>query len=125
MTSVTNRNFEECFQVNVIGDNVKRLRKKHLLNQVEFAKLIGVSQGSLSDIEQGKCKPSVETIISIQEKFGCSFEWLLKGNVISNSDNLLIASLSPFEIELINDFRKLDLTNQLETCGIIKLKLRT
>jgi DNA-binding XRE family transcriptional regulator len=54
MTSVINRNFEECFQVNVIGDNVKRLRKKHLLNQVEFAKIIGVSQGSLSDIEQGR-----------------------------------------------------------------------
>jgi DNA-binding XRE family transcriptional regulator len=31
---------------------VKRLRKMHFLNQVEFAKLIGVSQGSLSDIEQ-------------------------------------------------------------------------
>jgi DNA-binding XRE family transcriptional regulator len=38
--------------MNVIGDNVKRLRKKHLLNQVEFAKLIGVSQESISDIEQ-------------------------------------------------------------------------
>ncbi|WP_373461147.1 helix-turn-helix domain-containing protein [Paenibacillus sp. V4I5] len=40
----------------------------HNLNQIEFAKLIGVSQGSLSDIESGKSKPSVETVVSIQFK---------------------------------------------------------
>jgi hypothetical protein len=37
--------------LNRIGDNVKRLRKLHNFNQFEFAQLIGVSQGSLSEID--------------------------------------------------------------------------
>jgi hypothetical protein len=37
--------------VNIIGENVRRLRKIHDLNQIEFSRLIG-----------------------------CSLEWLLKGN---------------------------------------------
>lgn len=68
--------------MNQIGYNVKRLRKLYNYNQVEFAQLIGVSQGSLSDIESGKSKPSVETVIAIYERFHCSLEWLLTVNSI-------------------------------------------
>ncbi|KRF09602.1 hypothetical protein ASG89_15390 [Paenibacillus sp. Soil766] len=55
--------------MNIIGENIKRLRKIHNLNQVDFSNLIGVSQGSLSDIEAGKSKPAVDTVVSIYKKF--------------------------------------------------------
>lgn len=57
--------------MNIIGENVRRLRKIHNLNQIEFSRLIGVSQGSLSDIEAGKSNPAIETVISIHTKFAC------------------------------------------------------
>jgi transcriptional regulator with XRE-family HTH domain len=41
------------------------LRKNAGLTQIEFAKRIGVSQGTLSDIEQGNCNPSIDTVLSI------------------------------------------------------------
>nr|WP_157794026.1 helix-turn-helix transcriptional regulator [Paenibacillus donghaensis] len=37
--------------INTIGTNIKQLRKIHNLNQTDFANKIGVSQGSLSDLE--------------------------------------------------------------------------
>ncbi|WP_379138663.1 helix-turn-helix domain-containing protein [Paenibacillus sp. sgz500958] len=115
--------------MNVIGENIKRLRKIHNYNQIEFAKLIGISQGSLSDIEAGKSKPSIDTVISIHQHLGCSLEWLLKGNEDSSSsvephkiNNKLDKELRPFETELVNLFKKLDTHNQLEVLEIIKLK---
>jgi transcriptional regulator with XRE-family HTH domain len=116
--------------VNIIGENVRRLRKIHNLNQIEFSRLIGVSQGSLSDIEAGKSKPAIKTVISIHTKFGCSLEWLLTGtnsrsSEISSDTNPTSSELSPFEIELISAFRKLDVNNQLEALEIVKLKLRS
>lgn len=113
--------------MNVIGDNVRRLRKIHNLNQIEFAKLIGVSQGSLSDIESGKSKPSVETVVSIHLKFGCSLEWLLNGTESQNKSvhdrsNL---ELNDLENELISAFRELDANNQMEAFEIVKIKLNS
>lgn len=112
--------------MNIIGSNVKRLRKIHNnLIQVEFARMIGVSQGSLSDIEAGKSKPAIDTVISIHERFGCSLEWLLKGTDTYKTEAIFSSSeLSPNEVELINAFRKLDTKNQMEALEIVRLKLR-
>jgi DNA-binding XRE family transcriptional regulator len=34
-------------------------------NQTDFTNKISVSQGSLSDLESGKSKPAIETVLSI------------------------------------------------------------
>ncbi|WP_419182335.1 helix-turn-helix domain-containing protein [Paenibacillus radicis (ex Xue et al. 2023)] len=39
-----------------MGSNIRKLRKLNNLNQVEFSSYIGISQGNLSEIEQGNCK---------------------------------------------------------------------
>ncbi|MEK5377592.1 helix-turn-helix domain-containing protein [Paenibacillus sp. FSL P2-0173] len=65
--------------MNIIGDNIKTVRKINSLNQIEFAKVLGISQGTLSDIESGKSKPSLETLISLLEKFDVNLYWLIKG----------------------------------------------
>jgi transcriptional regulator with XRE-family HTH domain len=67
-----------------IGENIKKLRKSKKLNQVEFAKIIGISQGNLSDIENGKCKPSIETLEQISENFNVNLKWLVKGDLYNN-----------------------------------------
>lgn len=55
--------------MNTIGDRIKLLRKSRKLNQMEFAEAIGISQGTLSDIENDRSKPSIDTIISIHNTF--------------------------------------------------------
>ncbi|WML41998.1 helix-turn-helix transcriptional regulator [Neobacillus sp. OS1-2] len=70
-----------------IGERFQSLRKSIGMKQVEFAKSIGISQGTLSDIEKGKYKPSIETIISTSEEFGVTTDWLLKGDVVKFEAN--------------------------------------
>lgn len=62
-----------------VGDRIKQLRQSLNMNQKQFATEIDISQGTLSDIERGIFKPSIETVISISNKFNVSTDWLLKG----------------------------------------------
>lgn len=59
-----------------IGEKVKLIRVKHDLNQIAFAEKIGISQGRLSEIEQGKTKPSAETLKELRKHFGVDLNWL-------------------------------------------------
>jgi len=51
------------------------LRKKRKLSQIEFAKLIGLTQASLSNIESNKTKPHKSTITKICEVLGIPEQW--------------------------------------------------
>jgi transcriptional regulator with XRE-family HTH domain len=63
--------------VETIGVKVKGIRKKQKMNQVDFSKKIGISQGRLSEIEQDKTKPSAETLIELRKQFNVDLNWLL------------------------------------------------
>ena len=62
-----------------LGKRLKSIRKLNNMTQIEFARLIGVSQGTLSDIEKDRCKPSVDTLVSIRKSFKVDINWLLVG----------------------------------------------
>jgi len=70
-----------------IGDRIKNLRSKLNLNQSDFSNAIGISQGNLSEIENNKVSPSIETSISISRYSKVTLDWLLKGDndIIDNS----------------------------------------
>ncbi|MNC04803.1 Antitoxin PezA [compost metagenome] len=108
----------EAVYITTIGTNIKRLRKLHDLNQTEFANRIGVSQGSLSDLESGKSKPAIETVISICSVFACSYEWLLTGNEKYSTDG----ELTPTITEIVQIVRGISHSDQLELLEIAKFK---
>jgi len=66
--------------MDLIGCRIKHIRKNLNINQVEFAKSIGVSQGTLSDIENNKFSPSVKTIECIMKEFDICSNWILVGD---------------------------------------------
>lgn len=45
--------------------NIKEKREQLGISQKELAKKVGISQSFLCDIEQGRCKPSLDTAIKI------------------------------------------------------------
>lgn len=47
------------------GQKIKELRKKKRLKQKELAKIIGLTQGYISDIERGRQSPSPEFVSKI------------------------------------------------------------
>ncbi|MRN56928.1 helix-turn-helix domain-containing protein [Paenibacillus monticola] len=46
-----------------------------------FDDIIGISQGRLSEIEQGKTKPSAETLNELRKKFGTDLKWLFEEDI--------------------------------------------
>ncbi|MFO1444574.1 helix-turn-helix transcriptional regulator [Bacillus sp. Bva_UNVM-123] len=63
-----------------VGERLRSLRITQNLSQAEFAKSIGIKQSSLSLIEKGTTKPSIDTILAASKKYGVTTDWLLKGH---------------------------------------------
>lgn len=61
----------------MIGQRVREYRLTKGLRLKAFAAQIGISQGSLSDIENGKTRPSANTVVSIVQSTGINPAWLL------------------------------------------------
>ncbi|MBQ6481719.1 MAG: helix-turn-helix domain-containing protein [Anaerolineaceae bacterium] len=62
-----------------INARIKAVRKKNGLKQAEFGKLIGLTQGGVSYIEQGGNPITEQNIIIICQKFRVRREWLETG----------------------------------------------
>lgn len=86
-----------------IGERIKDLRKSVDLNQKEFAKKISISQGSLSDIEKGRNKPSIETLLAISNIFRVSLDWLIKGEL---KENLYISTTKNMIQQIAKNIKK-------------------
>lgn len=84
--------------------------------------MIGVSQGTLSELEQDKYKPALGTIMEIHNKFKTDIYWLATGE--EQSQHFEISKrLGETETEFILQFRKLKLEDQDEILEFIKLKI--
>lgn len=103
-----------------IGYRIKCIRKENNLNQVQFAKSIGISQGNLSEIEMGNSNPSAETLISIRTQYNVNLNWLLTG--VNSEDGITYED--EIEKNLIDVFRNLDDYHKNEIVEIMRLKLR-
>jgi transcriptional regulator with XRE-family HTH domain len=69
-----------------LGTRLRQWRKTLPLKSFELAKLIKISQGSLSDIENNKSLPSADTIAKLYQYSDLNIIWLLlgKGSMIRN-----------------------------------------
>lgn len=61
-----------------VGRRLRELRGFDM-NQAEFARQIGISQGQLSRYEKGKSEITAEVLLRISQRFGKSMEWVLTG----------------------------------------------
>ncbi len=62
-----------------LGDRIRQWRKTLPLKSYELAKLIKISQGSLSDIENNKSLPSADTIAKLYQHTNLNVIWLRTG----------------------------------------------
>lgn len=109
-----------------VGDRIRIIRKINRLNQNEFSNLIGISQATLSELEQGKYNPSLETILSIHKVFNTNLQWLLVGDTLleaSEEKALFNVSLDETEIELVNLYRSLKDYDKEEITQFMKIKI--
>ena len=93
-----------------IGTRLSAVRSKILsMNQKDFSNLLGISQGALSEVENGKRGLSMEAIIKLMKYSKSdnriSVFWILTGE---NDPALTTMNLSADEIELQDNYSKLD-----------------
>lgn len=62
-----------------IGPRIRKWRKKIPMKAYQLAKLIKISPGSLSDIENNQSDPSASTIVKLLTLTDIDWRWLLTG----------------------------------------------
>jgi transcriptional regulator with XRE-family HTH domain len=109
-----------------LGEKIKSIRKLNKLNQTDFSFTIGISQGTLSELEKDKYKykPSLETVIALKLNSDIDLDWLLLDEAATFYSGLFQVKLDDLESKLISGFRKLDLGDKQEIEGIVDLKLK-
>ncbi len=64
----------------MIGNNLRRLRKKKGLSQEKLARLADISLNALTKIESGFAqKPTIQTVVKLAKALEFSIEKLVKG----------------------------------------------
>lgn len=93
----------------MLNDNIKKLRVAIGLNQVEFAKILGVSKQCVSNWENDNVMPSIEMLVKIADFFNVTTDFLLGRNEKSYID---VSSLTDEQIShislIVSDMAKLN-----------------
>ena len=63
----------------MLSETIKDIRRRNFLNQTQFANKIGVTQGTVSQWENGLTRPNSEQLRSISDAFKISVDDLLRG----------------------------------------------
>ena len=97
----------------LLNENIKGLRTARSINQVEFAKALGVTKQCVSNWENDNVVPSIEMLVKIADYFGVTTDYLLGR---SERPCIDVSGLSEEQMGhvalIISDFEKL---NQKET----------
>lgn len=71
---------------NKIGNQIVLLRKEKSLKQYQLAKEAGLSTNALCNIENGKCIPKHQTLLSILKVLGVEYDDFMRG-IFGKDDN--------------------------------------
>lgn len=98
----------DALDLPMMGERLRACRQSRKQTMKEFAKLCGISERYLADIERGLKAPRLETFVKIANAAKISPEYLLQdslttldsGNLVQNALNVL----SSKQKEILQDF---------------------
>ncbi len=61
----------------MISENLKRIREEKGLSQMQLARMVGISQGMIAQVERGSKTLTLPTAKAIVDKLGCTLDDLL------------------------------------------------
>ncbi len=100
--------------------NLYEIRKAKGISQVALSIKLGVSQETISAYENGKAFPSVDILLKLCEIFNVSSDYLLdKTDIKLTIKDFCDKNLSPEELELVSNFRKLSHSKRNRALGLI------
>ena len=96
-----------------IGENIRLRRVQLKMTQVELSKKTGIKQPTISAIEKGINKPTIETAVLISDALGCTVSDLI-GQTTSENENPKLSHLLLI-FDQLNDNGKNFLIQQAES----------
>lgn len=93
-----------------IGERIRTRRKELNLTMKDIHAQVGIQTGNLSELENDKYFPSVQSLISLSRALKCSIDWILTGeeSAYSLSPEILRVDgqlLSENETDLVSMYR--------------------
>ena len=86
-------------------ERIKKIKSERKITNEQLSELTGIPLGTLSKILAGiSDSPKLVNIVAIADALGCTLDYIVSG-VTENTNNY---TLSPDEITLVEDFRRLD-----------------
>lgn len=104
---------------NILGNNIRLLRENYPISQLEFAKLLNISNSALSQYESGNRMPNDEIKLKIADFFGVSVDFLLGRENLKNERNNPKNNTIIDEIENLSPASKEELKKYIQ---LLKLK---
>ena len=100
----------------MINDRIRVLRKKLGFTLKQFGKMVGVSEGAMSNIEKGNRNVTEQMVKSICREFNVNEEWLRtgKGDMTIDSDTFSLDKFlkqrgaTELELQIIKSYFDLD-----------------
>lgn len=91
--------------MNVLGQRIRSLRESKNLNQLELARILNISNTTLSQYESGQRIPSDDIKIQIAEYFNTTIDYLLGRTDIKNPEDKIknLDKLAHKEINSVED----------------------
>jgi len=80
-----------------VSNRLAALREKLKLDQVTFAKSLGIEKNTYNAYERGKRPLTIETAKKIRKKYGISVDWLLFGDIGQPNYQFLLSIEAPPE----------------------------
>lgn len=71
----------DCTDNKIIGNRISELRKENQVTQVQLAKMLGVSQQTISKYENGSREPDNATLLKLSKMFNVTIDYLLENSI--------------------------------------------
>lgn len=69
-----------------ISERLKQARKNMGLSTTQVFKHTGISEGNLSEWENGHCNPTAKNLLLLSKEYNVSIDWLLTGESVYHFD---------------------------------------
>ena len=89
-----------------VANRLAQLREKLKVDQVTFAKSLGIEKNTYNAYERGKRPLTIETAKKIRRKYGISVDWLLFGDIGQPNHQFLMSMEQPEAAPIVQPVRK-------------------
>ncbi len=103
------------------GDRLAQLRRERGITQAELARMLDVRQNQISGYENGRFKPSTETLITLIKILDTTADYLLGLSNKRHPDAEPEPDLTDLEAEMLSLMRQYDDASQARLIQLVQL----